>query len=67
MIVVTHEMSFAKDAGTRVIFMDEGRFVEEGPPLEILRSPQHDRTKAFLHRLLKEGVGAGPDLLEGTL
>lgn len=52
MVVVTHEMGFAKEVGDRVLFMDEGRIVEEGPPKEIFDNPQHDRTKAFLSKIL---------------
>ncbi len=52
MIVVTHEIGFASQAADRVIFMDEGVIVEQGPPDEVLRDPQHRRTKAFLARFL---------------
>jgi polar amino acid transport system ATP-binding protein len=52
MVVVTHEMSFARDAGDRVLFMDAGEIVEEGPPAIIFRSPAHPRTRDFLHRVL---------------
>ncbi|HAE60877.1 MAG TPA: polar amino acid ABC transporter ATP-binding protein [Eubacteriaceae bacterium] len=52
MIVVTHEMGFAKEVGTRVIFMDEGRIVEEGDPNQIFENPQEDRTKTFLKKIL---------------
>lgn len=48
MIVVTHEMSFARNVATRVIFMDQGRIVEQGTPENIFDNPQHERTKAFL-------------------
>jgi len=51
MIVVTHEMAFARDAGDRVVFMDGGVVVEAGPPAEVLGRPQHERTKAFLSRV----------------
>jgi polar amino acid transport system ATP-binding protein len=51
MIVVTHEMAFARDAGDRIAFMDGGVVVEAGPPNEVLARPQHDRTKAFLARV----------------
>jgi ABC-type polar amino acid transport system ATPase subunit len=54
MIVVTHEMRFAEDVGDVVMFMDEGMVVEQGPPQEILKQPKHDRTKAFLRRLLEK-------------
>jgi polar amino acid transport system ATP-binding protein len=52
MIVVTHEMAFARDAGDRVAFMDGGIVVEEGSPDEVLSRPRHERTRAFLTRLL---------------
>ncbi|SHE40853.1 amino acid ABC transporter ATP-binding protein [Alkalibacter saccharofermentans] len=52
MIVVTHEMGFAKEVGTRVIFMDEGRIVEQGEPSQIFADPKEDRTKAFLKKIL---------------
>ena len=48
MIVVTHEMGFAKDVADRVIFMDKGLIVEEGSPKEIFNNPQHQRTREFL-------------------
>ncbi len=54
MIVVTHEMAFARDAGDRVAFMDGGVIVESGAPGELLTRPQHDRTRAFLSRLIGE-------------
>lgn len=52
MIVVTHEMGFAKDVADRVIFMDGGYIVEEGPPCDIFTQPKHERTKLFLSRVL---------------
>ena len=48
MLVVTHEMGFARDVATRVVFMDEGVIVEEGTPAEVFDNPQHERTKDFL-------------------
>jgi polar amino acid transport system ATP-binding protein len=51
MVVVTHEMIFARDVGSRVVFMDEGRKIEEGPPNELLRNPRHERLKTFLARI----------------
>ena len=51
MIVVTHEIGFARDVADRVIFMDEGQVVESGTPEEVLRNPRHDRTRAFLSRV----------------
>jgi polar amino acid transport system ATP-binding protein len=52
MMVVTHEMSFAREVADRVVFMDDGAIVEEGPPEAVLGSPQHPRTKDFLARVL---------------
>ncbi|MFZ7104744.1 MAG: ectoine/hydroxyectoine ABC transporter ATP-binding protein EhuA [Peptococcaceae bacterium] len=52
MVVVTHEMSFAKEVADRVIFMDEGKIVEEGSPAEIFSNPQHRRTREFLSKIL---------------
>jgi polar amino acid transport system ATP-binding protein len=52
MVVVTHEMAFARDAGDRVLFMDAGDIVEEGPPSTIFRAPSHQRTRDFLQRVL---------------
>lgn len=49
MVVVTHEMGFARNVADRVVFMDGGQIVEQGPPEEVLGSPQNERTKAFLH------------------
>ncbi len=54
MVVVTHEMGFAKDVGTRVIFMDEGKIVEEGEPEDIFNHPEAERTKSFLKKILSE-------------
>jgi polar amino acid transport system ATP-binding protein len=51
MVVVTHEMSFAKEVADRVLFIDAGDIVEQGPAREILNSPQHARTKDFLRRV----------------
>ncbi len=53
MIVVTHEMGFAKEVANRVIFMDNGEIIESGPPTELLTNPKNERTKAFLNRTLK--------------
>lgn len=52
MLVVTHEMGFARSVANRVIFMDGGQIVEQGPPAAILDNPQHDRTKTFLQHIL---------------
>lgn len=52
MLVVTHEMGFAREVGSRLIFMDGGHIVEEGDPREVLANPQHSRTQDFLSRVL---------------
>jgi len=52
MIVVTHEMHFAREAADRIVFMEEGQIVEQGPPEQILSAPHDERTKQFLRRFL---------------
>jgi polar amino acid transport system ATP-binding protein len=52
MVVVTHEMGFAREIADRVLFMDEGLIVEENTPAEIFTRPQHPRTKDFLSKVL---------------
>ncbi len=52
MVVVSHEMGFAREVGDRVIFMDEGVILEEGTPEQVFGNPQHDRTKSFLSKIL---------------
>ena len=56
MIVVTHEMAFAHDVADRVVFMDGGVVVEEGPPSQCIDNPQHQRTKTFLRRMRQEST-----------
>jgi polar amino acid transport system ATP-binding protein len=51
MVVVSHEMRFARDAADRVVFMDHGAIVEEGPPAELFGAPKHERMRAFLAEL----------------
>jgi ABC-type polar amino acid transport system ATPase subunit len=53
MVVVTHEMSFARQVADRVLFMDEGAFVEEGPPASLFTNPKEERTKRFLSHLAR--------------
>jgi polar amino acid transport system ATP-binding protein len=53
MLVVTHEMQFAREVGDRVVFMDEGRIVEQGRPADLLDRPQEERTRRFLRRSLQ--------------
>ena len=52
MVVVTHEMGFAREVANRVIFMDQGEIVEEGLPEQIFRAPQQQRTREFLDKIL---------------
>jgi polar amino acid transport system ATP-binding protein len=52
MIVVTHEIGFAREVSNKVVFMDEGRILEQGPPNELLTSPKHERSRAFLAAVL---------------
>ena len=52
MVVVTHEMGFAREVADQLVFMDGGVVVESGNPREVLANPQHERTKAFLSKVL---------------
>ena len=52
MVVVTHEMGFAREVGDRLLFMDEGRVLEEGTPKEIFENPKNPRTQDFLRKVL---------------
>jgi len=52
MIIVTHEMGFARDVSDRVVFMDEGAIVEQGAPDALLTNPRHERTRSFLRRVI---------------
>ncbi len=52
MVVVTHEMGFAREVADSVVFMDDGVVVESGPPAEVLSNPRHERTQAFLSKVL---------------
>jgi polar amino acid transport system ATP-binding protein len=58
MIVVTHEMTFAREVGDRVVFMDDGLVLEDGPPDEVLLNPRHERLQSFLKRLNLAGIFA---------
>ena len=55
MIIVTHEMAFARDVSDRVCFLDGGRIVEEGVPAQLFSDPQHPRTRQFLQRIIDAG------------
>jgi ABC-type polar amino acid transport system ATPase subunit len=52
LVIVTHEMAFAREVGSRLLFMDDGRVVEEGEPRRVFERPQHPRTRRFLAQLL---------------
>jgi ABC-type polar amino acid transport system ATPase subunit len=52
MVVVSHEMGFAREAADRVIFMDAGRIVEQGPPEQVFGAPREERTRRFLAQIL---------------
>jgi polar amino acid transport system ATP-binding protein len=55
MLIVTHEMSFARDVSHQVMMFDHGRVIESGPPDRIFTAPEHDRTREFLHAVLENG------------
>ncbi len=57
MVIVTHEMAFARDVSDRIVFMADGVIVEEGPAAEVINNPQHERTKAFLARYKEDAQG----------
>ncbi|MCX4810129.1 amino acid ABC transporter ATP-binding protein [Streptomyces sp. NBC_01239] len=61
MMVVTHEMTFAREVADRVVFMDAGVIIEEGPPGRVITNPQHDRTRHFLSRLLDPAMAEVQD------
>ena len=52
MVIVTHEMGFAKEVGTRLLFMDEGKIIEQGVPKDVFDAPQQERTKLFFSKVL---------------
>jgi len=52
MMVVTHEMGFAREVGTDLVFMEDGRILEQGDPRQVFGDPRHDRTRTFLSRVL---------------
>jgi ABC-type polar amino acid transport system ATPase subunit len=54
MVVVTHEMGFARQVAHRMMFLDSGRMIETGTPQQIFTDPQHDRTKLFLSQILHQ-------------
>ena len=56
MLFVTHEMQFAHEVADRVLFFDGGQIVEEGPPGQIFTNPEHERTQAFLRKIVAAGI-----------
>ena len=52
MVIVTHELQFAREVADTVVFVDQGRVLEAGPPSQVLRDPVEERTRQFVHRLL---------------
>jgi polar amino acid transport system ATP-binding protein len=55
MVIVTHEMGFARDVADRVCFLDSGAIVEEAPPDQLFTAPNHSRTRQFLQRIIEAG------------
>jgi polar amino acid transport system ATP-binding protein len=55
MVIATHEMGFARDIANRVVFLDDGVILEEGPPAQIFSSPQKERTQRFLQSIIEAG------------
>jgi len=55
MVIVTHEMGFARDSADRVCFLDAGRIVEESPPDKLFAEPENPRTRQFLQRIIEAG------------
>jgi polar amino acid transport system ATP-binding protein len=55
MVIVTHEMSFARDVADRVCFLDGGRIIEEAPPNKLFADPESPRTRQFLQRIIEAG------------
>ncbi|MGH3741048.1 MAG: amino acid ABC transporter ATP-binding protein, partial [Micromonosporaceae bacterium] len=64
MLVVTHEMAFAKEVADRVIFMDGGGIIEQGTPADVLGNPREGRTREFLHRVLEPTKLSSDEFLE---
>jgi polar amino acid transport system ATP-binding protein len=64
MIVVTHEMSFAREVADRVAFMDDGVIVEEGKPEQVIGNPRHERTRTFLARILDPAAAEVSDSMD---
>jgi len=52
LVIVTHEIGFAREVADHVVFMEQGRAIEAGPPSEVLAAPRHERTRAFLAKVL---------------
>ncbi|MBP6686014.1 MAG: amino acid ABC transporter ATP-binding protein, partial [Leucobacter sp.] len=55
MLLATHEMTFAREVADKVVFLEQGRILEEGPPSQIFENPREERTQAFLKQVLEAG------------
>jgi polar amino acid transport system ATP-binding protein len=67
MLLVTHEIAFARDVSSRTVFFDQGMIAEEGPPDQVLRAPQSERLRQFLRRILHEDVARGVRPADGAI
>lgn len=67
MIVVSHEMGFAREVAHRIIFMEEGDIIEQGPPQQLFTQPQQERTRRFLRRLTNFAEAEQPPITGATL
>lgn len=61
MLIVTHEMAFARDVSSRVLFMDKGYIIEDAPPEKFFTNPDNDRTREFLSRYINSEKGDGDE------
>jgi polar amino acid transport system ATP-binding protein len=67
MLLVTHEIAFARDVSSRTVFFDQGMIAEEGRPDQVLRVPQSERLRQFLRRILHEDVARGVRHADGAI
>ncbi len=67
MMIVTHEMQFAEDVADRVVFMDHGRVIDQGPPSELFRSPSHPRVQTFLRAVIDRQAMVEPIVASATI
>ena len=66
MIVVTHELGFARRVADRIVFMEAGRIVEAGPPRQILRDPHTERLRQFLSKLVHVNAPSAPEIADSS-